>query len=365
MTAAALSSLKQEISSLNLGDRTRGEILPPVLDFPCGETAKKSGANSEYGRNEKKDKTARDDTAGGDPAGATSGLSLPASTEAILRSAYSKAVENEHRHTELHIKVDQLMKKMEAVEQTLLTTQKMLEAANNRISQGEMTQGEIVWRLNDLNALLVHRGLVVYSKPFSSSPFGYRFCMRVNTVTPGGVDQHQYISLFLHLVPGEWDAILPWPFRGELTLAILEQGPVEAYNDSGKRHHVEERIRIPVSPGRKIPAAFSRPPCSVTRADKGYGFSQFVSVDLLRRSGRKYIQNNSLYLRAKVRPDFADPLSHLEDESGIKSAPLAKEVPRSEPLASGGNSPSPKTRLKGIAATFVHRTKSDSTRPDN
>ena len=54
---------------------------------------------------------------------------MPASTEAVLRSAYSKAVENEHKHTELHIRVDGLIEKLLNIERSMRNLQVSVDQA--------------------------------------------------------------------------------------------------------------------------------------------------------------------------------------------------------------------------------------------
>ena len=48
----------------------------------------------------------------------------------------------------------------------------------------------------------------------------FRFCLR-----PDGnrSNKHTYVSVFLRVMKGDFDAILPWPFRCDVTFTLLDQ----------------------------------------------------------------------------------------------------------------------------------------------
>jgi len=47
-------------------------------------------------------------------------------------------------------------------------------------------------------------------------------CVRVNL---DGVENAQgtHLSLFVHLMKGDYDELLPWPFSGSITLTVINQ----------------------------------------------------------------------------------------------------------------------------------------------
>ena len=60
-----------------------------------------------------------------------------------------------------------------------------------------------------------------YSGPFYTHPHGYKMCLRVDAKGWGnGRDTH--VSVFVHLMRGEYDDHLEWPFRGEVTVQLLQ-----------------------------------------------------------------------------------------------------------------------------------------------
>lgn len=61
-----------------------------------------------------------------------------------------------------------------------------------------------------------------FSAPFYSHCFGYRMCVGVDA---GGhsVGEGSYVSLLVYLLPGEYDDSLQWPFRGTISIQILNE----------------------------------------------------------------------------------------------------------------------------------------------
>ena len=60
------------------------------------------------------------------------------------------------------------------------------------------------------------------SKPFYTGPKGYKMCLGV---FPGGNGDGKgnSISVFIHMMKGECDSELKWPFRGSVVVELLNQ----------------------------------------------------------------------------------------------------------------------------------------------
>ena len=61
-----------------------------------------------------------------------------------------------------------------------------------------------------------------YSRPFYTHPQGYKMCLRVDA---NGCDigEGTHVSVSVSLMRGEFDSHLKWPFRGHVTVAMLNQ----------------------------------------------------------------------------------------------------------------------------------------------
>ena len=73
----------------------------------------------------------------------------------------------------------------------------------------------------------------VYLPPFYTHSHGYKFC--VDVLPQGyGDGKGTHVSIYTHLMKGQFDDHLKWPFRGEITIQIV--------NQDGNHDHVEGTI---------------------------------------------------------------------------------------------------------------------------
>lgn len=73
-------------------------------------------------------------------------------------------------------------------------------------------------------------GLRWFSPPFFSHTGGYKMCVEVD-VCGSGVGEGTHVSLLVHLMCGEYDELLRWPFRGLVKIKLL--------NERGDHNHFE------------------------------------------------------------------------------------------------------------------------------
>lgn len=59
------------------------------------------------------------------------------------------------------------------------------------------------------------------SEPFYTGSEGYKLCLGVHA--NGYADVHGYMSVFIHLMKGEFDNRLKWPVSGRITVKLLDQ----------------------------------------------------------------------------------------------------------------------------------------------
>ena len=75
-----------------------------------------------------------------------------------------------------------------------------------------------------------------FSNPFYTRSGGYKMCLEVRASGIGdGAGTH--VSVFTHLMRGEFDSDLEWPFRGTITVKIVNQL-------EDKEHHTASIIMI-------------------------------------------------------------------------------------------------------------------------
>ena len=95
--------------------------------------------------------------------------------------------------------------------------QDLIEKLNGQLDKSEtIKNGVLVWKIRDLKARMEEakntEGLELVSAPFYTSQYGYRVqaSLFLNG-NGGGEDSH--LSVYIKLLPGEYDTILRWPFR--------------------------------------------------------------------------------------------------------------------------------------------------------
>ena len=93
------------------------------------------------------------------------------------------------------------------------------------------------------------------------------------------------MSVYISLLKGTYDPILPWPFRKTMTFTLIDQQENELNANNVARMFTPD----PANPG------FARPLDS--NSGPGYGFPLFISHEQLR--SRRYIVDDTLFLKVQ------------------------------------------------------------------
>ena len=92
--------------------------------------------------------------------------------------------------------------------------------------QATSYDGKYIWKIPDITRrrrdALMGKTVSLYSAPFYTDRFGYRMCLRVY-LDGDGSGKGRYISYFLTIMKGEYDALLEWPFQLTVTLTMINQ----------------------------------------------------------------------------------------------------------------------------------------------
>ena len=81
-----------------------------------------------------------------------------------------------------------------------------------------------------------------HSPPFYTHLGGYRMCLRVDA-NGWGTEKGTHVSVFVYLTRGEFDDLLKWPFRGDVTIQLKKTDPphhqmIIPYNDDTQNKYV-------------------------------------------------------------------------------------------------------------------------------
>ncbi|XP_078287168.1 TNF receptor-associated factor 3-like [Rhinoraja longicauda] len=153
--------------------------------------------------------------------------------------------------------------------------------------------GRLIWKIQQYERQkrdsISGKTLSLYSQPFYTSSFGYKMCARVY-LNGDGMGKGTHMSVFFVVMRGEYDSLLPWPFRQKVTFTLLDQGP-------GKAHVSDTFKPDPNS------SSFSRPQVEMNVAS---GCPFFIAQTVLENKHHQYIKDNTIFI--KVTVDGPDPL---------------------------------------------------------
>ncbi|XP_022328953.2 TNF receptor-associated factor 3-like isoform X2 [Crassostrea virginica] len=145
--------------------------------------------------------------------------------------------------------------------------------------------GVLMWKIRDYSKrkqeAKAGKTLSLYSQPFYTGQFGYKMCARVY-LNGDGLGKGTHLSVFFVVQRGEYDALLPWPFRQKVTLMLLDQ-------DTGTRHAVDS-FKPDVSS-----SSFKRPE---TEMNVGSGCPLFISHVLVETP--TYLKDDTIFIKVVV-----------------------------------------------------------------
>ena len=128
-------------------------------------------------------------------------------------------------------------------------------------------------------------GNKIYSPAFYTSKRGYKMCIGVYP-NGDGKAKGTHVSVYAHLMKGENDDYLPWPFTGKVTIELLNQ--LEDNN------HRSKTTTFPAD------GEVSRRVVTGERASSGRGYSLYISHSVLTYKAAKncqYLKDDRLHFR--------------------------------------------------------------------
>ncbi|XP_053553402.1 TNF receptor-associated factor 3 [Bombina bombina] len=153
--------------------------------------------------------------------------------------------------------------------------------------------GVLIWKIRDYKRrkqeAVVGKTLSLYSQPFYTGYFGYKMCARVY-LNGDGMGKGTHLSLFFVIMRGEYDALLPWPFKQKVSLMLMDQG-------TSRRHLGDAFKPDPNS------SSFKKPTGEMNIAS---GCPVFVAQTVLENG--TYIKDDTIFIKVIVdTSDLPDP----------------------------------------------------------
>ncbi|XP_050191398.1 TNF receptor-associated factor 3 isoform X2 [Myiozetetes cayanensis] len=153
--------------------------------------------------------------------------------------------------------------------------------------------GVLIWKIRDYKRrkqeAVMGKTLSLYSQPFYTGYFGYKMCARVY-LNGDGMGKGTHLSLFFVIMRGEYDALLPWPFKQKVTLMLMDQGP--------SRRHLGDAFKPDPNS-----SSFKKPTGEMNIAS---GCPVFVAQTVLENG--TYIKDDTIFIKVIVdTSDLPDP----------------------------------------------------------
>ncbi|ALC48670.1 Traf4, partial [Drosophila busckii] len=130
--------------------------------------------------------------------------------------------------------------------------------------------GTIVWHIEQLSTLVerlrTNVNNQVYSHECYTSPYGYKFCARLN-IQPR---KPHVLSLHVHLMQSDNDFHLDWPFKGRIKLCMVHPG------DANLSQHDTIMTKPEI-------LAFHQPREAIST--RGFGFLEYANISNIMQLG--------------------------------------------------------------------------------
>lgn len=178
------------------------------------------------------------------------------------------------------------------------------QRADEYLKDGPLrSDGSFLWEIKNYRSQLanaVHTGARIFSDPFYTSPYGFKFCMgaNLNGVPAAGRQKSTvgtHCAIYFHMMSGEYDNVQEWPFSGVFTVKILDQS--NRPNGQPKKHACDVST---VSKKNSYSSFKMMPPNSV-RNPSGFGFYEFCELSIINDSNSNYIKDDTLKIFCTIK----------------------------------------------------------------
>ncbi|XP_040818863.1 TNF receptor-associated factor 1 [Ochotona curzoniae] len=155
-----------------------------------------------------------------------------------------------------------------------------------RLMEEASFDGTFLWKITNVtrrcHESACGRTVSLFSPAFYTAKYGYKLCLRLY-LNGDGTGKRTHLSLFIVIMRGEYDALLPWPFRNKVTFMLLDQN---------NREHAIDAFRPDLSS-----ASFQRPQSETNVAS---GCPLFFPLNKLQSPKHAYVKDDTMFLKCIV-----------------------------------------------------------------
>ncbi|XP_064383978.1 TNF receptor-associated factor 5-like [Halichondria panicea] len=209
-------------------------------------------------------------------------------TEIALLDNKTAALQSEITKTksELNGKIQQMVNSIVKAESSIIQLQDGLSEVSLLLQTLQATNydGTFIWKIPEVTRrrqeAKTGKTVSLYSAPFYTSRHGYKLCLRLY-MNGDGTGKGTHLSFFITLMRGEYDALLPWPFRQAVTLTLVDQN---------KQQDIVQSFRP-----EPISSSFQRPRNEMNVAS---GCPTFAPVSVLDKNS--YVKDDTLFVKCNI-----------------------------------------------------------------
>uniref|UniRef100_A0A8C6QPF2 TNF receptor-associated factor n=1 Tax=Nannospalax galili TaxID=1026970 RepID=A0A8C6QPF2_NANGA len=205
---------------------------------------------------------------------------VEASHLALAASIHQSQLDREHILS-LEQRVVELQQTLAQKDQALGKLEQSL-----RLMEEASFDGTFLWKITNVtrrcHESVCGRTVSLFSPAFYTSKYGYKLCLRLY-LNGDGSGKKTHLSLFIVIMRGEYDALLPWPFRNKVTFMLLDQN---------NREHAIDAFRPDLNS-----ASFQRPQSETNVAS---GCPLFFPLSRLQSPKHAYVKDDTMFLKCIV-----------------------------------------------------------------
>ncbi|XP_012885646.1 PREDICTED: TNF receptor-associated factor 1 [Dipodomys ordii] len=205
---------------------------------------------------------------------------VEASHLALAASTHQSQLDREHIESLEH-RVVELQQTLAQKDQALGKLEQSL-----RLMEEACFDGTFLWKITNVtrrcHESACGRTMSLFSPAFYTAKYGYKLCLRLY-LNGDGTGKRTHLSLFIVIMRGEYDALLPWPFRNKVTFMLLDQN---------NREHAIDAFRPDLSS-----ASFQRPQ---TETNVASGCPLFFPLNKLQSPKHAYVKDDTMFLKCIV-----------------------------------------------------------------
>ena len=177
----------------------------------------------------------------------------------------------------------------EKLEETIVEVEECKEITNGLERKFGEETGVHTWKISDFGKVL-REAIRENETEIESDIFydcNYKFFLSLYP-NGNGPKNINHLSIYLHILEGEYDAMLSWPFSKRVSFTLIDQ-----QENPEDREDIVDSFRA----RPKDKECFRRP---VEEVNTGFGIHKFVSHSKLRK--RRYIVDDTIFIQVEIAP---------------------------------------------------------------